>query len=121
MSEPNEERLRELRIQHAFRAAFIACFQGTGDYGELVLSAIANRCGCNETEAERIKPDLVAFHNWLLSMLGIREGEVPNVNLTDPTALRAYTAEAKVLLSTANMNDVTEELTQIGGTDAGTE
>jgi hypothetical protein len=111
----NEEHLLELRIQHKIRAAFIAVFQGTGDYGALALSAIANRCGCNETEAERVKPDLVAFHNWLLSMLGIREGEEPNINLTDPNALLAYTQEAKALLSVANMNDVTQELSQIGG------
>jgi hypothetical protein len=117
MSELNEERLLELRIQHRIRAAFIAVFQGTGDYGAVALSAIANRCGCNQTEADLIKPDLVAFHNWLLSMLGVREGEEPNVNLTDPTAFRAYTQESKVLLSIANMDDVTKELSQIGGTD----
>jgi hypothetical protein len=116
----NRARLLKLRSDHKIRAAFITCFQGTGDYGALVLATIGKKCGVEMTEAGAIDPSLTAFWNWLMVMLGIRT-EDPNENLTLPKHYQSYIAEAKVLLSTANMNDVTEELTQIGGTDAGTE
>jgi hypothetical protein len=115
MSDTPPEAPLELRIQHKLRSAFLTVFQGTGDYGALVLSAIGNECGVNETDPEKIRPDLIALWNWLLSMLGIR-GEV-NMNLTSAKAYQDYIAEAKVILSIANMNDVTEEMTPNGGTD----
>ena len=112
--EPNA-RLLDLRIQHKFRAAFITTFVGAGDSGALVLSAIANQCGVNEFDAKNIKPDLVVFWNWFLSMLGIR-GEV-NVNLTSDKTYQDYIQEIRAIMPLANMNDVTQELSQIGGTD----
>ena len=108
----------EIRIQHKLRSAALAVFQGTGDYGAVMLAAIGNQCGVNEMDPEQIKPDLIAFWHWLLSMLGVR-GEI-NMNLTSAKAYQDYIAEAKVLLSIANMNDVTEEMTQNGGTDGNT-
>lgn len=112
--EPNA-RLIDLRIQHKLRAAFITTFVGAGDSGALVLSAIANQCGVNEFDPENIKPDLVVFWNWFLSMLGIR-GDV-NMNLTSDRAYQDYIQEIRAILPLANMNDVTQELEQNGGTD----
>ena len=112
--EPNA-RLIDLRIQHKIRAAFITTFVGAGDSGALVLSVIANQCGVNEFDPRNIRPDLVAHWNWFLSMLGIR-GEV-NVNLTSDKTYQDYIQEIRAIMPLANMNDVTQELSQIGGTD----
>lgn len=116
-AEPNEAHLLEVRIQHKLRAAFITTFVGAGESGALVLSAIANQCGVNEFDPERIKPDLVAHWNWFLSMLGLR-GNV-NMNLTSDQAYQDYIQEIRAIMPLANMNDVTQELSQTGGTDAG--
>jgi hypothetical protein len=111
----SDARLLELKIQDRLRAAFLTVFQGTGDSGALVLSAIANQCGANAFDPEEIKPDLVAFWNWLLSMLGIR-GDV-NVNLTSAKGFQDYIQEMRAVVALANMNDVAQELAQLGGTD----
>jgi hypothetical protein len=111
----DQQRLLELRIQDKFRSAFITTFVGAGESGALVLSAIANQCGANEFDPNNIKPELVALWNWILSMLGLR-GDV-NVNLTSAKAYQDYIQEMKALLPLSNMNDVTQELSQIGGTD----
>ena len=110
-----DERLLELKIQDRLRSAFLTVFQGTGESGALVLSAIADQCGTNEFDPKAIKPELVAFWNWLLSMLGIR-GDV-DINLTSAAAFQSYIQEMRAVLALANMNDVTQELSQIGGTD----
>ena len=114
-----DQRLLELRISNKIRSAFLQVFGGTGDNGLIVLSAIGNRCGINEFEKDDIDPGLIAFWNWFLSMLGIR-GDV-NVNLTSARVYQDYIQEARVLMSIANMNDITQELSSLGGQDGGNE
>ena len=120
--EKHERELTELRIQHKLRSAFLSTFPPDRNDVALVISAIKNQCGANELDARNVKPDLVVFWNWFLSMLGIRDpsvGGMVNINLTDPTAYQNYIQEIRAIMPLANMNDVTQELSQIGGEEDG--
>src|SRR5208337_522567 len=108
----------ELLVQHKIRSAFLAVFAGTGEQGALVLATIGKKCGIEQVEAGGIDPSLTAFWNWIMVMLGIR-GTDPNENIAKADHYQNYIQEMRALLPLANMNDVTQELSQIGGTDGG--
>ncbi len=118
MSDALPPELISLRIQHKLRAAFITVFRGTGDSGALVLATIGKKCGVENIEADTIDPSLTAFWNWLMTMVGVRTAS-PNENITMDEHYQEYIQEMKVLQSIMNMNDVTKELSQIGGEEDG--
>ena len=66
MTKPTLEWIEnEAKNRDYFRDTF------TSESGKIVLTQILNYCGCFSTTPGVIRPELLAFGNWILSMCGI--------------------------------------------------
>jgi hypothetical protein len=110
---------RELILSQAVvRRAFLERLSGpNNDNGAIIIAAVMTRCGATEQDADEIIPELVAFMNWFLEMLGIRS-ELTGL-LHRPQDYGRFVAEARALQAIANMDDNQRKLAEIGVPDAG--
>jgi hypothetical protein len=96
---------RVLISSRIVRQAFMDRLAGPNNpSGALVIAAIMERCGASEQDPANIHPDLVAFLNWFLGMLGLRD-ELRGVLQDGPTFQR-FTAEAQALQAISNLDDL---------------
>jgi len=104
-----------LLSERVIRSAFFRIAQ-TEDF-QLVLAWIMEYCGANEQIPDKIKPELVAFQNTFLGMLGLRD-EIHGL-LQNGQTFQRFTAEARALVSIANMTDIDRRIAEIGEPDGG--
>lgn len=114
MAEGLKEERQLLLSLAVMRRAFVERLAGeNNDNGAILYTAVMDRCGLNETDPERIRPELVAFGTWFKNMCGVGQSkEDVRGRLRQSAGYQEYLTEARKTLELANTKDVDAALAE---------